>query len=135
MLHLRRKGGLVCGETAILLPEPVQFGKEFALVKEPLRVWFGHIGTAGVKCCLKIIGKCDTESHERTKYTLPEDAPFFIQLHGSNKGHANTILDTGNLDSLLVKEVLEKEGLNWSSEFETIRQCKGNRPNIGCHLL
>ena len=83
---------------------------------------FGRIGTSGVKCCLKTIAKCDTESHERTKCTLvPEDASFFIQLHGSNKGHANTVLDADNLDSLLVKELLEKEGLNWLSEFETMR--------------
>jgi len=47
--------------TAILLPEPVQFGKELASVKEPLRVCFGHIGTAGAKCCLKTIAKCDTK--------------------------------------------------------------------------
>jgi len=38
--------------TAILLPEPVQFCKELALVKEPLRVCFGRTGTAGAKCCL-----------------------------------------------------------------------------------
>jgi len=62
--------------TAILLPEPIQFRKELALVKEPLRVCFGRIGTAGVKRCLKTIVKCDTKSHERTKCTLPEDAPF-----------------------------------------------------------
>ena len=72
--------------TAILLPEPVQFGKKLALVKEPLRVCFGPIGTAGAKCCLKTIGKCDTKSHERTKCTTPEHSSFFIQLHGSNKG-------------------------------------------------
>jgi len=62
--------------TAILLPEPVQFGKELALVKGSLRVCFGHIRTAGVKCCLKTIGKCDTKSHECTRCTLPEDASF-----------------------------------------------------------
>ena len=106
--------------TAIVLPEPVQFGKELALVKEPVRVCFGRVGTAGAKCCLKTIGKCDTESHERTKCTKPEHSSF-IQLHGSNKGHANTVLDAENLDLLLVKELLEKEGLNWSSEFETMR--------------
>ena len=107
--------------TAILLPEPVQFGKELALVKELLRLCFGRIRTSGVKCCLKTIAKCDTESHERTKCTFPEDASFFIQLHGSNKGHVNTVLDADNLSLLLVKELFEKEGLNWSSEFETIR--------------
>jgi len=72
--------GFGCSVTAILLLEPVQFGKELALVKELLRVFFGRIRTAGVKYCLKTIGKCDTESHERTKCTLPEDAPFYIQL-------------------------------------------------------
>ena len=105
-----------------MLPEPVQFGKELALVNEPsLRVCFGRIGTAGAKCCLKAIGKCDTDSHERTKCTTPEHSSFFIQLYGSNKGHANTVLDAANLDLLLVTELLEKEGLNWSSEFETMR--------------
>jgi hypothetical protein len=113
--------GVGCSGTAILLTEPVQFGKELALTKEPLWVGFGRIGTAGAKCCLKTIAKCDTESHERTKCTIPEHSSFFIQLHRSNKGHANTVLDAKNLDLLLVKELLEKEGLNWSSEFETMR--------------
>ena len=45
---------------------------------------------------------------------------IFIQLHVSNKEHANTVLNAGNLDLLLVKEMLEKEGLNWLSEFETM---------------
>jgi len=70
---------------------------------------------------IKTIAKCDTESHERTKCTIPEHSSFFIQLHGSNKGHVNTVLDADNLSSLLVKELFEKEGLNWSSEFETMR--------------
>ena len=108
--------------TAILQPEPVQFGKELALVKEPLSVCFGRIGTAGVKCCLKSIGKCEVESHERTKCTtVPEDTPFFIQLAGPNRGYANVVLDAYNLDTLLIQKLLEEGGLNWSSEFETMR--------------
>ena len=35
--------------------------------------------------------------------------------------HANTVLDACNLNSLLVKELLEMDGLNWSSRFETMR--------------
>ena len=123
LLHATPEKGRGVGRsgTAILLPEPVQFGKELALVKEPLRVCFGHVTTSGVRCCLKTIAKCETKAHERTKCTLPEDVPFFIQLHGSNKGHANIVLDAGNRDLLLVKELLEKEGLKWLSKFETMR--------------
>ena len=72
--------------TAILEPEPVQFSKELALVKEPLSVCFGKFGTAGVRCCLKLIGKCETDSHERTKCTaLPEDTPFLSSFMGQTK--------------------------------------------------
>ena len=55
--------------------------------------------------------------NERTKCVIPEHSSFFIQLHRSNKGHAKRVLDAENLDLLLVKELLEKEGL----EFETMR--------------
>ena len=68
-----KKGrGVGCSGTAILLPEPVQFGKELASVKEPLRVCFGRIGTSGAKCCLKTITKCDTESHECIDFGLKD---------------------------------------------------------------
>ena len=79
---------------AAILPDPVQIGKELALVKEQLQdCLLGKIGTAGVKCCQKTIGKCDAEARETTKQTLPEDTPFFLQLHGLHKGHPNTVLD------------------------------------------
>jgi len=71
--------------TAILLPEPVQFGEELALVKELLQVCFGRIGTAGAKCCLKTIAKCDTESHERTKCTIPEHSSFLSNFTDRTK--------------------------------------------------
>ena len=59
----------------------------------------GKIGATGVRCCLKSIGKCETDSHERTKCAaLPEDTPFFILLYyGPNKGYANMVLAAGKL--------------------------------------
>ena len=77
LLATPEKGrGVGCSGTAILLPEAVQFGKELALVKELLRVCFGRIRTSGIRYCLKTIAECDTESHERTKCTLPEAVLF-----------------------------------------------------------
>ena len=116
LYYTPEKGSGVSRSRAAILPDPVQFGKELALVKEPLRVCFGRIGTAGVKCCLKAIGKCETESHERTRCTLPEDIPFFIQLHGPYKEQSNIVLDVFDLDSLMTQEaLLETEGLKRSS--------------------
>ena len=75
--------------TAIVLPEPVQFlGKELALAKEPDRVCFGRAGTARAKCCLKTIGKCDTETHERTKCTKPEHSSFLSNFTDRTRGHS-----------------------------------------------
>ena len=115
------KGKGFGGSGAAILSHLVQIGKELMLVRESLWVCLGRIGTPGVKCCLKAIGKYETESHERTKCILPEDNPFFIQLHGpTNKEHSNIVLDASDLDLLLIQEPLENEGLNWSSEFETM---------------
>ena len=47
--------------------------------------------------------------------------PVFIQFHGPNKGHLDTVLEAVDLDLLLVQELLEKEGLNWHSKLETMR--------------
>jgi len=44
----------------------------------------------------------------------------FIQHYGPNKGYANVVLAAGSLDTLLIQKLLEEEGLNWTSEFETM---------------
>jgi len=74
-----------------------------------------------VKCCLKTIGECETESHERTKCVFPEGVPFLIQLHSPLRGHSNTMLESADLELSLIEELLETEGLNWSREFELMR--------------
>jgi hypothetical protein len=115
------RGGGLSRSGAAIFPNPVQIGKELGWVKEPLRVCLGRIGTTGVKCCLKTIGDCETESHERTKCEFPEGVPFLIQLHSPLRGHSNTVLESADLELALVEELLETEGLNWAREFELMR--------------
>ena len=81
----------------------------------------GKIGFGG-KGCLKSIGNCDVEAHERSKCDLP-DEPFLIPMVNMSayKGHANVVLTTSNLDDDLVTSLLEKTDENWAKEFEIIR--------------
>ena len=50
--------------------EPCVPGKELVWVKHPEFLCGGRIGN-GVKGCLKSIGGCDVEAHERSKCELP----------------------------------------------------------------
>ncbi len=78
-------GGLDADGAAIL---PNLIGKELVWVKSPASICGGRIGSSGCKGCLKSIGECDVESHERTKCEFPS-SPFLVLMVNftSNKGY------------------------------------------------
>jgi hypothetical protein len=100
---------------------PCVEGTELVWVKFPQSLCGGRIGTSG-KGCLKSIGDCDIESHDRSKCEFPSD-PFLVLMVNSSptKGYEHVVLETADLENTFVTSLLEKSGVNWATEFEQIR--------------
>ena len=111
-------GGLGSAAAALV---PCVPGKELVWVKYPEFLCGGRVGSGG-NVCLKSIGGCDVETHERSKCDLPLE-PFLIPMVKMSpvKGYANVVLSTVNIDEALVTSLLDKTGENWAKEFEIIK--------------
>jgi hypothetical protein len=111
-------GGSDHSLSAALLP--CVEGKELVWVKHPSQLCAGRIGSGG-KLCLKSIGDCDIETHERTKCEIPSE-PFLIPKANSvDKGYQNITLETLELRTTFIESLLEKTNVNWAKEFEEIK--------------
>jgi hypothetical protein len=90
-------------------------------VKVPQSLCGGRVGTSG-KGCLKSIGECDVEAHERSKCNFPSN-PFLVEMVNNTptRGYEHVVLETTGLDNALVSSLLEKTEINWITEFEQIR--------------
>ena len=82
----------------------------------------GRIGRNG-KICLKSLGDCDTESHERSKADFPEESFLILKESKDNgdRGYEGVVLEIHALDYTLVLALMDKTDINWATEFEQIR--------------
>ena len=98
--------------------QPIVYGEELALVKEPTALCLGKIG-AGGNLCLKLETECDTEAHFKKKGILPS-VSCLIQLKGEEKGYENVVLETTGLEKAFIDELLQMKNVSWASEFAKI---------------
>ena len=99
--------------------QPIVYGEELALVKEPTALCLGKIGSGG-NLCLKVESECETEAHFKKKGVLPSGISL-IQLKGDEKGYENVILETSGLDKAFINKLLNMKNVSWASEFAKIR--------------
>ena len=112
--------------------QPIVYGEELALVKEPSALCLGKIGSGG-NLCLKRETDCDTEAHFKKKGILPSGI-CLIQLKGDEKGYENVVLETFGLDKAFIDELLEMKNVSWASEFAKIR-ANDTRSTMDMELL
>ena len=127
-------GGDDLSSAAVAAIVPCIAGKELVLVKHPDHLCGGRIGRNG-KVCLKSLGNCDTESHERSKGELPLESFLILKesKDSGDRGYEGVVLEIAALDYTLVLALMDRTGVNWATEFEQIRS-SGTTSIQGCDL-